>query len=79
MSNYLEILLSPVKDAEVVRFLELNKGQDVSSLLVCALEYYILTQKTLTIGRVDPGGYLPQGKQRNFSVIIGSNLFIQRS
>lgn len=52
MSNYLEILLSTDKDPETVRFLELNKGQDISGLLVCALEYNIRTQDYLKIGRV---------------------------
>ena len=64
MSNYLEILLTAEKDAELVRFLEMNKGSDVSALLVCALEYYIETGEYLTIGRVCLKTVLPAGKIR---------------
>ena len=64
MSNYLEVIFSDGTDRAFLRFLEINAGKNVSNLLVCALEYHILTGQSLLIGTVCPDALTTKGKVR---------------
>lgn len=59
-ANKLELIFSASKDAEIVRFLQLNTDEYSSPILICALEYYIKTEKFLKIGKVHIGNLTDQ-------------------
>ncbi len=52
MAKKLELNFSSSKDAEIVRFIQLNADENTSPIFICALEYNIKTGKYLNIGKV---------------------------
>ena len=52
MAKKLELNFSSSKDAEIVRFIQLNENANTSPIFICALEYYIKTGNYLNIGKV---------------------------
>ncbi len=52
MAKKLELNFSSSKDAEIVRFIQLNSEENTSPLMISALEYYIKTGNFLKIGKV---------------------------
>lgn len=52
MAKKLELNFSTSKDAEIVRFIQLNTDENTSPMMIAALEYYIKTGGFLKIGKV---------------------------
>ena len=52
MAKRLELTFSPVKDGEIVRFIQLNKDAETSPMFICAIEYHLATGEYMNIGTV---------------------------